>query len=40
MTTTTRRTVEWVHAPSVERLNPATAGFWRSLLRPSYARGV
>ena len=40
MTTTTIRTTEWALAPGLARLDPATAGFWRALLRPRYAGEV
>ncbi|WP_038039785.1 putative phosphothreonine lyase domain-containg protein [Thermorudis peleae] len=40
MTTRTRTPSEWCYAPGVERLNPQQAGFWRSILRPSYAGRV
>lgn len=40
MTTTALRTVEWCYAPGITRLDPQQAGFWRSLLRPSYAQDV
>lgn len=40
MTTTTRTTTDWCVAPGVDRLDPTTAGFWRSIVRPSYAMDV
>jgi hypothetical protein len=36
----TTRTIEWASSPGCTRLDPATAGFWRSLLRPAYAWDV
>jgi hypothetical protein len=35
-----RRPTEWVFAPGVTRLDPARAGFWRSILRAPYAERV
>ncbi|MBX6753656.1 MAG: DUF1917 domain-containing protein [Thermorudis peleae] len=40
MTTTTQTDTEWVVAPGITRLDPQCAGFWRSILRPSYAQDV
>jgi hypothetical protein len=37
---TTTRTVAWASSPGCTRLDPATAGFWRSLLRSAYAWDV
>ncbi len=36
-TPTSRPDARWAYAPGVTQLDPATAGFWRSILRASYA---